>query len=202
MCLSNRSGGPTEPMRAESQPCPSGSGGIAGEQVKEITAAEVAAINAANDARRAEEERRRREELAREEGVRRVEAYGFVVDASGAPVVGASVSIGPVEGITDASGAFAMDIVPGATYDVTVRASGFFDRQVGRAVVSYGVPYNVGRVVIVRTGARPGSDEDVFKEDGDGTVKKPWYKKPWVWAIVGGVAVAGGAVVVASRRHR
>lgn len=69
MCLSNRRGGPTEPMRSADQPCPPGSGGVPGEQVQEISAEEV---------RRQIEEQRAREEAERTQPAVPVEVTGSV----------------------------------------------------------------------------------------------------------------------------
>jgi hypothetical protein len=180
MCLSNRPGGPTEPMRAESVPCPSGSGGIAGEQVKEITAAEVAAINRAND-----ERRRTGESTDADVAPVAVEVRGVVLNGSGAPIQGVSVVVGTITANrTGPTGEFLATVLPG-TYTVTASHGDYLGRMLTDVVVPTAAPL---QIVMTQTEAKAALD--VAKQE-EGTATAPWYKSTWFWAGVAVVSVGG-----------
>jgi len=85
MCPSNVRGGQTEPMRAEDQPCPPGSGGVIGEQVQEISAEEL---------RRRLEEQRAREATERTRPPEAVEVSGSVQRAGKQELTSVTISSG------------------------------------------------------------------------------------------------------------
>lgn len=182
MCLSNRPGGPTEPLRAESQPCPAGSGGIAGEQVKEITAAELREMLTAQ----------------RKSGATRV--TGRVADYNGVAIAGARVSVGSASVVTGTDGSFSIDaaaLAPGF-YDLVVESAAYGLQTKPGVRVTTRVTTNVGTVVLT---AAPLTDEAGDRDYKSGP-QTPWYKNKWIW-IGGGVVLVGGvAAVVVSRRRR
>lgn len=200
MCPSNMPGGRTEPMRSTDQPCPAGSGGVGGEQVREISAEDVIRIN---------EENKRRERLAAEEAARQRAAEedarrrsglvdfaptgisGRVTDAAGVSVAGASVTAGARTTTTKADGSFVLTLGAG-TVDVVITSSGFSTTTISGVAVAAHVMQDLGTVALAA--ASGGS----YKS---GTTA-PWYKNKWLWIGTGAVVAGGVAVYAISRRRR
>jgi hypothetical protein len=202
MCLSNRVGGQTEPLRAESVPCPAGSGGIAGEQVKEISAADVTRIVQENI-------RREREEGAYSTP-RNVEVYGTIVSGDGNPIPGAVFTIAGVSGTTGPTGEFFDVVVPPGTYMATITAPpGYLSRELTLVRVPVGTSLDLGRIILIsdvgvgdpmRDGIVEETEEtakDTVKEDTGDTTETVWYKNKWTYIV--GIPVVVGVAWLGSR---